>query len=76
MQFMSEDFIVEVKLRDAAISPDPEASLTRRTNWEKRQQDLKHLVENYDNLSTKKVHGVLGGLLQPHLGLCERKNIL
>ena len=58
-QFRSEDSLVEVKLRDAAISPDPEASRTRRTNWEKRQQDLKHLVENYDNLSTKKYMGYL-----------------
>ena len=58
-QFRSENSLVEVKLRDAAVSPDPEASRTRRTNWAKRQEDLKHLVGNYDNLTTQKYMGYL-----------------
>ena len=67
---------MEVKLRDAAISPDPKASRTRRTNWEKRQEDLKHLVENYDNLSTKKYMGYLVDFFNHTLSLCDLIHIL
>ena len=52
-QFITEDSLVEIKLRDAAIGSDPEAGRSRKKDWFQRQQDLKHLVNNYENLSIK-----------------------
>ena len=46
-------------LINQAVSNDPEASRSRRTKLEKRQQELKQLVENYENLSTVKYMGYL-----------------
>ena len=48
-----------VKLRAAAVLPDPEAGRTRTKQREKRQTDLTNLVENYNNLSIKSYMGYL-----------------
>ena len=52
-QFRAEDALMVVKLREAAVLPDPEAGRTRTKQREKRQADLTNLVENYNNLSIK-----------------------
>ena len=54
-----------VKLREAAVLPDPEAGRTRIKQSKKRQADLTNLVEKYNNL----LHGLPGVLLQSQLGL-------
>ena len=45
-QFITEDSLVEIKLRDAAIGSDPEEGRSRKKDWFQRQEDLKHLVGN------------------------------
>ena len=50
-QFIAEDTLMVVNLRETVVLADPEASRTRTRQREQRQTDLANLVENYKNLS-------------------------
>ena len=50
LQFKKEDSMVKVKLREAAKGPSPEAGKNRAILMEKRREELKNMVNNYDSL--------------------------
>lgn len=56
-QFQSEESLVAVKLRDAAIGHFPEAGKTRTKDRERRFLELQTLLGNYHNLSIKDYMG-------------------
>ena len=53
LQFKTEESLVRLKIRDAAIGANPEKGKKRSLNREARREELRQLVCNYPNIPMK-----------------------